>query len=209
MNSSEKTILEYIAETSKNLVWWKPEQRARGEDLINDPTKGERPWTIPEKTGVLLYETVIASRSSSILELGTSIGYSTIWMAYALKNTNGHIHTIEQSLNKIPIARANFELAGVRDSVTLHEGAIIDVLKSLPDEIMFDGVFLDADRGHYHEYFPLIEPRLKPGSWVIADNAGNMSKRMAPFFELLTERGWEYEILDMDNGILVARKKTL
>ena len=207
-NQNEKTILSELAQQATTMVWWKPEQRARGEDIVNDPKKGERPWIIPEATGAFLYDTIINNRSRSVLELGTSIGYSGLWIAFALRHTQGHLHTIERSENKIAVAREVFKNAHVDELITLHEGMIMRILAELPDDLTFDGVFLDADRGHYHEYFPIIEQHLAPGAWVIADNAGNMSKRMSPFFELLTKLGWEYEILDIDNGVLLARKKT-
>lgn len=208
-NQNEKTILNELSQQATTMVWWKPEQRARGEDVINDPTKGERPWIIPETTGAFLYETVISNRSRSVLELGTSIGYSGLWIAFALRHTQGHLHTIERSENKISVARKVFKNAHVDELITLHEGMIMETLTSFDRGLTFDGVFLDADRGHYHEYFPVIERHLSPNAWVIADNARNMSKRMSPFFELLEKLGWEYTILDIDNGVLVAQKKTL
>lgn len=207
-NSEEKTILDKVSERSADLVWWKPEQKERGEDVVNDPKKGERPWIIPKATGQFLYDQVISNSSQSVLELGTSIGYSSIWIAYALRTTGGHLNTIEHSYNKIPVARANFLEAGITEYITLHEGAIAEVLKQIPEDLMFDGVFMDADRGHYHKYFPIIEKHLLPGAWVIADNAGNMRERMKPFLELLSAHEWEYQVLDLDNGLLVARKKT-
>ena len=69
-----------------------------------------------------------------------------------------------------------------------------------------DIVFLDADRGHYHRYFEKIIPYLHEQSIIIADNAINMQTRMKPFLELLELKGWKYEIIDIDNGILIATK---
>ncbi len=203
-NSPEKTILDSIAAQAADLVWWKPEQMERGEHLENNPRKGERPWIIPETTGKFLYDTIITESSRSVLELGTSIGYSSIWMAYALRKTTGHLYTIEHSHNKVPVARKHFSEAGVVDTITLYEGSIGDIIQQFPNELQFDGLFMDADRGHYHEYFPILEKHLMSGAWVIADNAGNMQQRMKPFLELLITMGWQYEILDFDNGLLVA-----
>lgn len=204
MNSYQKTFLETIAQTAADLVWWKPEQIARGEDLENNPTKGERPWIIPETTGAFLYSLVRERGFSNILELGTSIGYSTLWLAYALEPRNGSIHTIERSANKVSVAQNTFAQSKTITPITLHEGLIHDVIQTFPDSLMFDFVFMDADRGHYHEYFPLIKKHLLPGALIVADNASNMSKRMQPFFDLLTQEGWTWTINPIDNGLLIA-----
>lgn len=204
MNQEQKTILETIAKESQLLVWWKPEQQARGEHIENNPKKGERPWIIPQTTGEWLYTTVQQHGFSSILELGTSIGYSTICLAYAVEPHQGTIHTIERSSNKVTVAKKNFSRAHSSTPITLHEGLITDVIKQFPESLMFDCVFMDADRGHYHEYFPIIKKHLLPNALIIADNAGNMHQRMQPFFDLLTREGWTWSIHPIDNGLLIA-----
>lgn len=196
-------LLKKIERESKTMVWWKPEQIARGEDVTNDPTKGERPWIIPENTGQFLHDLILKNNVNSVLELGTSIGYSTLWIADALLKNQGHIHTIERSVNKITITQNYFTESGLAN-ITLHPGEILEVLQNLPNELKFDLVFMDADRGHYHEYFPIIKKHLLPGAMIVADNAGNMNARMQPFFNLLNQENISFEILDMDNGILIA-----
>lgn len=198
-------LLKKIQIDAQSMVWWKTEQIARGEHVIPNTTKGERPWIIPETTGQFLYDVIIKNKFTSVLELGTSIGYSTLWIAHALEKTNGHVHTIEHSQNKIPVAKKYFQESGMDNHITLHEGNIFDILQSFPTDTKFDFIFMDADRGHYHEYFPIIKKHLASGVIIVADNAGNMSGRMQPFFDLLTQEHISYEILPIDNGILVAR----
>lgn len=206
-----KNLLTTIKHDSLSLVWWKDEQRARGEDIVNDPKKGERPWIIPETTGQFLHDLIIKNKFTSVLELGTSIGYSTIWIADALSQTvspsasSGQVHTIEHSLNKIPVAKKYFTESGLEHLITIHEGNILDTLEQFPETLTFDCVFMDADRGHYHEYFPLIKKHLRAGAVIVADNAGNMNARMQPFFDLLIQEGVAFEIVQMDNGLLVAQ----
>ncbi len=202
MNTHE--LLKKIEQESLSLVWWKDEQKARGEDVVNDPKKGERPWIIPETTGQFLHDVILKNNFSSALELGTSIGYSTIWIADALSQNNGNVHTIEHSLNKIPVAKKYFQESGFEKIITLHEGNILAILEQFPSDLTFDFVFMDADRGHYHEYFPLIKKHLREGAIIIADNAGNMNTRMQPFFDLLQQEGVAFEILNMDNGLLIT-----
>lgn len=196
-------LLKKIKQESQTLVWWKPEQIARGEDSENNPKKGERPWIIPETTGQFLHDLIVQNNFRSVLELGTSIGYSTLWIADALHNTGGHVHTIELSHNKIPVARRHFQESELDHRITLHHGYIGDILAQFSDDMIFDFVFMDADRGHYHEYFPVIKKHLHAGAMIVADNAGNMNTRMQPFFDLLIEQDISFEIKDLDNGLLV------
>ncbi len=199
-----QSLLKKIESDAKSLVWWKDEQRARGEDVTNDPKKGERPWIIPETTGKFLHDLILKNNFHSVLELGTSIGYSTLWIADALSQTNGHVHTIEHSQNKIPVAKNYFEESGLSSRITLHEGNILNIIQQFSDDQKFDFVFMDADRGHYHEYFPIIKKHLKEDALIVADNASNMSSRMQPFFDLLNQEGIPFEIKDIDNGLLIT-----
>ncbi|MDB4983992.1 MAG: hypothetical protein JWM20_171 [Patescibacteria group bacterium] len=204
--------LSNIEKQAEQFVWWSPSQIARGEDLINDPTKGQRAWAIPRATGEFLHEQVLILKPKSILELGTSLGYSTVWLSHAAAEIGAHVFTIEHMENKFELAKENIKNTGFEKYVTPYLGTIMDVLNNsdlLKQNLKFDFVFMDADRGHYHEYFPLLEPHLAENATIIADNAGNMGSRMQPFFELLKEKGWTFEILDMDNGILLARKNRL
>jgi predicted O-methyltransferase YrrM len=200
-------ILTKIEEQAHTLVWWSPDQIERGEDKENNPKKGNRPWSVPRETGQFLHDTVLERKPKMVLELGTSIGYSTVWIGSALIEYGGHLHTIENMPEKYAVAIKNISEAGLNEIVTPHFSQINEVLLNL-DSILngekIDLVFMDADRGHYHEYFPLIKKHLSQGALIIADNAGNMAGRMQSFFDLLTKEGWHYEIKDMDNGLLVA-----
>jgi predicted O-methyltransferase YrrM len=200
--------IRQLESDAHDIVWWKPEQIERGEHLRDDMVKGERPWIIPETTGQFLYDTIIENNYTKILELGTSIGYSTLWLARAVIDTGntGHIDTVERSDNKVPVSRQNFKEFNMDHLITLHHMRINEFLKTIPNDTVYDLMFLDADRGHYHEYLPILEKHLSPIGMIIADNAGNMTSRMQPFLDLLTEQNFTWEILDLDNGLLIARK---
>ncbi len=204
---SFEDVIARIEHQANTLVWWSPDQIARGEHLANNPTKGERPWSIPHKTGVFLHDMVLHRKPHTILELGTSIGYSTAWLAHAAQTYGGHVYTVERQPHKYEIAQQNLADAGLLDTVSMYSAeisAILHRLELMPELSSIDMVFLDADRGRYHEYIPLIKNHLAPGVVLVADNAGNMANRMQPFFDLLTAEGWDYIVHDFDNGILVA-----
>ena len=230
LDSSILSVLHDLEEKARTLVWWSPTQIARGDDIAGDPTKGERAWIIPETTGVFLRDLALKRGVKNILELGTSIGYSTIWLASALaENTaeeragqarpdaqhqgqphaHARLHSIDMRAEKHAIAAKAIADAGLAGHVILHTGMTADILPSLADMFgkqTIDLLFMDADRGHYHEYLPLIAPHLSDDAIIIADNALNMQERMKPFLESLTTHGWTWHIKDLDNGILIATK---
>ena len=205
----EESIIK-IEQQAREFVWWSPSQIARGEDVINDPTKGSRAWSVPRKTAEFLHDFVMQNNPKVIWEFGTSIGYSTLWLAHAASETDSHVYTIELQKYKYDIAKQNIEESELSNFVTFYNAPIADVLKNL--EFHAGGekinlIFMDADRGHYHEYFAMVEPYLSDTATIIADNAIDMQVRMQPFLQVLKDKNWNYQILDFDNGVLVAQKK--
>jgi predicted O-methyltransferase YrrM len=127
--------------------------------------------TIPVVTptvGNFLNLLVHTCNAQAILEIGTAIGYSTIWLARAAERTGGHITTID--LNKDRRARAleYFQRAGLQNRVTALEGDARKILQTL--ESKFDFVFIDAAKGEYLEYLSLIYPLISPGGLLVVDN---------------------------------------
>ncbi len=106
-------------------------------------------------------------KPSSILEVGTAIGFSAILMAeYSPKNC--HITTIEKYEKRIPLAKANFEASGYADRITLLEGDAADILKGL--EGTYDMIFMDAAKGQYIHFMPDVMRLLAPGGLLVSDN---------------------------------------
>ncbi|WP_211328789.1 O-methyltransferase [Shewanella algidipiscicola] len=107
---------------------------------------------ITRDTGEFLSILVQATRASKILKIGTSNGYSTLWLASVLLSC-GRIYTVEVNPQKISEARLNFEQAGVSAKITQLAGDVSEVLEHLTERVDF--IFLDADR---KAYLSLAEP---------------------------------------------------
>ncbi len=127
--------------------------------------------TIPVVTptvGNFLNLLVHTCKAQAILEIGTAIGYSTIWLARAAERTGGHVTTID--LNKDRSARAleYFKRAGLQNRVTALEGDARKILPTMGS--MFDFVFIDAAKGEYLEYLSLIYPLIAPAGLLVVDN---------------------------------------
>ncbi|HZK84410.1 MAG TPA: O-methyltransferase [Desulfosporosinus sp.] len=127
--------------------------------------------TIPVVTpmvGNFLNLLVHMGKAQAILEIGTAIGYSTIWLGRAAKVTGGQVTTIDMNKDRLARALKYFERAGLQNCITAIEG---DALKILPTlDAAFDFVFIDAAKGEYLEYLKLIYPLIAPGGVLVVDN---------------------------------------
>ena len=110
------------------------------------------------------------SGAARVVEVGTLAGYSGICIARALPD-HGKLITIELSSLHAEVARAHFEHAGVADRVTVMQGAGVQVLPKLTKDAPYDLMFIDADKGNYHNYLAWAADNLKVGGAVVADNA--------------------------------------
>lgn len=100
-----------------------------------------------------------------IIELGTAIAFSTIWLAKVFPNTT--IHTIERNPQMIEKAKANIRKAGLEDQIILHEGQAVNILPTLPKA---EFIFIDAAKGKYKEFYELAYPLLKQNGLLVFDN---------------------------------------
>lgn len=122
---------------------------------------------VRRETGELLKTLVAMKQPRRILEVGTAIGFSAILMAEVMP-ASCHLTTIEKYDKRIPIARANFEKAGLTDRVTLLEGDAADFLKQL--EGPYDFIFMDAAKGQYIHFLKDVLRLLPEGGVLVSDN---------------------------------------
>lgn len=149
----------------------------------NDSIVTERPLrmlNITRDTGEFLAVQVRATQARHILEIGTSNGYSTLWLATAASQTNGHVTTIETLGHKVELAANNFERAGLAGLITLVHADAGEVLKS-SQAASYDLIFLDSKRSEYLGWWPDIKRVLRRGGLLIVDNAVSHPADMADF----------------------------
>jgi len=167
--------------------------------------------------GRLLYNLAKASQSKKILEIGTAIGYSGIWLARAVAPLKGSITTIDLDPERVKIAKKNISDAGLERTVKVIEGNALKVLPTLKEE--FDMIFLDSDKDVYPDAFKMSVPMLRKGGLFVADNAlwggdvakGGKSKdtqSMIKFNRLVSEfPGMSTVIVPLRDGVLVSLKE--
>lgn len=159
-------------------------------------------WQVPKSTGKFLELLTKIKQPKLILELGTSGGYSALWM---LRSTKAHIHTIEFSEYRFNIAKETFEKAGVVDRVTQYNSKISSVLVSWDKEVDF--VFIDADKLGYLENFKKLEPHIVSGGIVVVDNIlDSLEKTQTLIDYVQAHECFSCDVLELDNGLLLAIK---
>ncbi|MFG2943203.1 O-methyltransferase [Streptomyces sp. NPDC048282] len=152
----------------------------------------------------LIATLIRARRAASVLEIGTSNGYSAIWCADAVRDLGGRLTTVEIDGARVTAALANLERAGVRDHVDVVHGDGAEVLADTPDASV-DLVVLDAERPAYVDYWPQLRRVLKPYGIVAVDNAVSHREQMAAFHELLTaEKAFAVDLHQVGDGVLTA-----
>lgn len=188
----------------KDLKWGLEQQ-----NLLLELEKTQKDfWNISRASANFLSMLIKISGAKKVVEVGTSNGYSGIWIAKALKesvNYKGHLTTIEYWENRIELARENFKKCEVDDIITIKQGSACEVLETL--DFGIDFVFLDANKSEYVKYFDIINPKLRLGGIIAADNITSHADKVAPFVEKIkADSNYQVEILDLPGGMLIAYK---
>ncbi|MCH7558924.1 MAG: O-methyltransferase [Planctomycetes bacterium] len=128
---------------------------------------------------------VESSRAKRGVEVGSANGFGAINMGIAFERTGGHLYTLEIDPQMVKECRENLRKVGLENIVTCIEGDALKTLATLEGE--FDFVFIDAVKRDYLKYFKLIEPKLKPGAVIVADNVIRSAGAMKDFLDYIQE----------------------
>ena len=175
----------------------------------NDAMTSDRPrrmLNITRDTGEFLAILVKATDARRILEIGTSNGYSTLWLASAARATGGSVTTVEWSELKLGMASANFARSGLAACISLVHDDAGQVLKRSPDAA-FDLIFLDSERPEYSGWWPELKRVLRYGGLLVVDNATSHAEQMAPFIALVeADPQFTTSLVPVGNGEFLAVK---
>ncbi len=173
----------------------------------NDRVVTERPrrmLNITRDTGEFLVVLLLATQARRVLEIGTSNGYSTLWLARAARQLGGSITTVELSDYKVGLATENFTRSGLASSINLIQDDAAAVLEQLGDGV-FDLIFLDSERSTYIEWWPNLKRVLRGGGLLVVDNATSHAEEMAPFMALVnTDASFITSLVPVGNGEFLA-----
>jgi len=139
--------------------------------VLEEMRKGGRTYlSVPPEDGRALRLLTEAAGAKTVVEIGTSTGYSGLWFCLALQDTGGRLVTFEIDPGRAASARKNFQQAGVDSLVTVVEGDAHQKIATLKGPI--DVAFIDADKEGYVDYLRKLLPLLRPGGLLLAHNVG-------------------------------------
>ncbi|PHB28099.1 methyltransferase [Bacillus pseudomycoides] len=167
----------------------------------------EKLRNVSREMGQFLSILIKGCSAQKILEIGTSNGYSTLWLANAAEETKGNVTTVELSSERVAEALMNFEKANLRYRIDIHNqeaGAFLDVQVNRS----FDFIFLDSERTQYMWWWENIKRILEPQGFLVIDNATSHAEELAEFIQMIEEDDtFETVLLTFQKGAFVARKK--
>ncbi|AYZ72351.1 TPA: O-methyltransferase [Stenotrophomonas maltophilia] len=174
------------------------------ENDAREVERGRRMLNITPDTGEFLAVLVRFGTARRVLEIGTSNGYSTLWLAEAAAAINGHVTTLEYAEDKAAMARDTFARSGLADRITLvHDDAGPWLAQAADASI--DLLFLDSDRGQYAGWWPQLRRVLRPGGLLVVDNATSHAGEMEPLRTLLeSDANFSTSLVPVGNGELLA-----
>ncbi len=164
-------------------------------------------WNVTIEVGQFLNLLIKDRKYKKVLEIGTSTGYSGIFMTEALSQTNGHLWTIESHKKlRTQLAKENFKKSGLSKFATLIEGHAPEDLPKNPKK--FDLVFIDATKCEYHLYFEAIKNRVNKGGIIIADNTESHKNELEKYFTAIRKnKDFTSYPLKIGSGLLLSFKK--
>ncbi|MBR3604588.1 MAG: class I SAM-dependent methyltransferase [Candidatus Gastranaerophilales bacterium] len=170
-------------------------------------------WNLDRQSANFLNTLIKINNSKRVLEIGTSNGYSGIWILKALKETSGKLTTIEFWEKRQSVARKNFKTCCPDVEVEPKIGSAIVILEDLLEEIKqgkrekFDFVFIDANKKEYISYFKLIDEMLEDNAVILSDNILSHYEKVEDYVNLLFDRkDYQSQILDLGTGMMLSRK---
>ena len=191
MKAKLKAYLETVYSESRAHEDTQPERAAGWRNLHPD-------------SAALLAVLVRAKQARKVLEVGTSNGYSTLWLADAVRDTGGSLCTLEIDKARKKAARQNLRETKLEDFVRMEVCDAGEFLRDYPK--YFDVVLLDADRSQYTAYWPHLQRILtKPGSLLVVDNVLSHADEVQAFIALVeADKNFSSMVLDIGAGLLLA-----
>jgi len=183
------------------------------ENVLSELEKTQHDyWNLDRFCANFLNMLIKINRSKNVLEIGTSNGYSGIWILKALEETKGKFTTIEFWEKRQRVARKNFEICSSIKAEAKIGQAII-VLEDLVDEVSkskrekYDFIFIDANKKEYIKYFEFVDKIITENGVIVADNILSHYEKVEDYVNLLFSRkDYQSQILDMGAGMMISRK---
>jgi predicted O-methyltransferase YrrM len=190
MDSELRALLDELARTGR-------------EHDKQESDHAKKMLNLEPETAALVHLLVRSSKRRNVLEIGTSNGYSTLWLAAAVRETGGRVTSIDRSPTKHRLAEENLRRGKLRDLVDLHLGEATEVVEHLDGS--FDCLFFDADRVSAPAQLEKLLPKLSPDVLLLADNALSHPAEISGYLVAVSSRSdFEAIVVPIGKGLSVA-----
>lgn len=160
---------------------------------------------IAPENGQFLSILIQSIQARNVLEVGTSNGYSAIWLAAALKETGGRLITLEFDPRRAEEAQTHLQEVGLDSLVEVRVGNALDEIPKC--NATFDLVFLDAEKNEYRRYLELALPNIRTGGLIVADDTVTMRDEMPDYVEFVFNTPTLSSVdIPLDDGIILSYK---
>lgn len=162
---------------------------------------------LPREAARFAHALILSTGARRAVEVGTSYGYSGLWIGSALAENDGSLITIDRDPRKSHAARSAFEAAGLLDRIVMHTGQAADILATLEGPIDF--ALNDADKENCILYVELLVNKLTPGAVVLTDNTLTHPGQLAEFMAWIRKRQDFFTVgVPIGNGMDLSVKKS-
>ena len=181
-------------------------EESRVLEVLEDVYRNHHYLSVPPSDGRLLRVLTESIGAKHVVEVGTSTGYSGLWMLLALMKTGGRLTTYEADAGRHAMARANFDRAGVSTIARLVLGDAHAEVAKMRENI--DLLFIDADKEGYLDYLRKLRPLVRAGGLIVSHNMRSPRPDPAYVKAITTDAALETIFLNMDDaGVGVTLKK--
>lgn len=170
-------------------------------------------WNLDRECANFLNTLIQIHNSKNVLEIGTSNGYSGIWILKALEKNAGKLTTIEFWEKRQSVARKNFEICCPDANVEPKIGSAIVILEDLVQEVKkgkrekFDFVFIDANKKEYIDYFRLIDEMLTVDGVILADNILSHYEKVQDYTNAIFDNlNYQSQIINLGTGMMLSKR---
>jgi predicted O-methyltransferase YrrM len=169
-------------------------------------------WNITPECGNFLNLLIKSCNYKNIVELGTSNGYSGIWLGLGAKKTNGRVITVEFHQCRVDLASENFKYCELDNIIDIKQGKALEVIEQLKpsdynsmEDKFIDFAFVDANKSEYLRYYQTLDKILKTGGMLAFDNVKSHGEKMADFLSEISQNpSYQLSFVDFGGGLLLA-----
>lgn len=200
----EKVAKEIETLNKKYLIKGTPS----GHENIWNPKRHVKLWIASRETAELLRFLVVNNEAKTILDLGTSVGYAALFLAYSAKITGGKVYTMELFEPKVKMAKRFFKKAKLDRYIIQIHSNIDEELKKWHRKV--DLIFIDADKRKNLNYAKILLPYLREDGILVADDVVKMHRYTENFIKFIrNDKRLASFLLKIDRGLLLVTKKDL